>query len=103
MNAFLDSVAYGSWILHALVLLPLIGVVPVLLGPEATAKRTALVVTTLEFLLSVGLWWALDPRSGGLQLVSDNPWVPAWGISYRVALDGISLVMVLLTTVLMPL
>ena len=46
MNAFLDSVAYGSWILHALVLLPLIGVVPVLLGPEATAKRTALVVTT---------------------------------------------------------
>ena len=47
MNAFLDSVAYGSWILHALVLLPLIGVVPVLLGPEATAKRTALVVTTL--------------------------------------------------------
>ena len=92
MNAFLDSVAYGSWILHALVLLPLIGAVPVLLGPEAT-----------EFLLSVGLWWALDPSSGSLQLVSDNPWIPSWGISYRVGLDGISLVMVLLTTALMPL
>ena len=103
MTAFLHSIAYGSWILHALVLLPLIGVVPVLLGPEATAKRTALVITTLEFLLSVGLWWALDPGFGTLQLISDSPWIPAWGISYRVGLDGISLVMVLLTTALMPL
>ena len=103
MTAFLNSIAYGSWILHALVLLPLIGIVPVLLGPEATAKRTALVVTTLEFVLSVGLWWALDPGFGTLQLVSDSPWIPSWGISYRVGLDGISLVMVLLTTVLMPL
>jgi NADH-quinone oxidoreductase subunit M len=103
MTAFLQSIAYGSWILHALVLLPLIGVVPVLLGPESSAKRTALIVTALEFLLSMGLWWALDPGSGGLQLVSASPWIPAWGISYRVGIDGISLVMVLLTTVLMPL
>src|SRR3954452_6342141 len=103
MTAFLHSIAYGSWILHALVLLPLIGVVPVLLGPEASAKWTALIVTTLEFVVSVGLWWALDPGSGSLQLVSATPWIPAWGISYRVGLDGISLVMVLLTTALMPL
>ncbi len=103
MSQFLDSIAYGSWILHALVLLPLVGVVPVLLGPESSAKRTALIVTTLEFLLSVGLWWALAPGQGGLQLVSDSPWIPGWGISYRVGMDGISLVMVLLTTVLMPL
>src|SRR4051812_17988839 len=103
MTAFLHSIAYGSWILHALVLLPLIGVVPVLLGPEASAKRTALIVTTLEFVVSVGLWWALDPGSGRLQLVSASPWIPAWGISYRVGIDGISLVMVLLTTALMPL
>jgi NADH-quinone oxidoreductase subunit M len=103
MSQFLDSIAYGSWILHALVLLPLVGVVPVLLGPESSAKRTALVITTLEFLLSVGLWWALAPGQGNLQLVSDSPWIPGWGISYRVGIDGISLVMVLLTTVLMPL
>src|SRR3954462_14193962 len=103
MTAFLHSIAYGSWILHALVLLPLIGVVPVLLGPEASAKWTALIVTTLEFVVSVGLWWALDPGCGSLQLVSATPWIPAWGISYRVGLDDISLVMVLLTTALMPL
>jgi NADH-quinone oxidoreductase subunit M len=103
MSAFLESIYYSQWILHALVLLPLVGVVPVLLGDERSAKWTALIVTTLEFVLSMGLWWSLDPGSGLLQLVSSAPWIPSWGISYRVGIDGISLVMVLLTTVLMPL
>jgi len=103
MTAFLQSIDYGRWILHALIVLPLLGVVPVLLGDERSAKRTALAVTTLEFILSVGLWWALQPGQGGLQLLTDLPWIPGWGIHYRVAIDGISLVMVLLTTVLMPL
>jgi NADH-quinone oxidoreductase subunit M len=103
MTDFLQSIAYGQWILHALVLLPLAGAVPVLLGPESAAKRTALVVTTLEFLLSIGLWWTLDPAQGSMQLVSATPWIPGWGISYRVGIDGIALVMVLLTTALMPL
>jgi NADH-quinone oxidoreductase subunit M len=102
MTELLDSIGYGQWILHALVVLPLLGVVPVLLGPESSAKWTALVVTTLELLLSLGLWWALDPGRGTLQLVSNTPWIPDWGISYRVGIDGISLMMVLLTTVLMP-
>jgi NADH-quinone oxidoreductase subunit M len=102
MTELLDSIGYGQWILHALVVLPLLGVVPVLLGPESSAKWTALVVTMLELLLSLGLWWALDPGRGTLQLVSNTPWIPEWGISYRVGIDGISLVMVLLTTVLMP-
>ncbi len=102
MTELLDSFGYGQWILHLLVLLPLLGIVPVLLGTEASAKWTALIVTTLEFVLSLGLWWALDPTRGTLQLVSNTPWIPDWGISYRVGIDGISLVMVLLTTALMP-
>src|SRR4051812_27128981 len=103
MIQLLQSIGYDRWILHALVLLPLAGVVPVLLGDERSAKRMALAVTTLELLLSVGLWWALDPAQAGMQLVSSAPWIPRWGISYRVGLDGISLFMVLLTTVMMPL
>jgi NADH-quinone oxidoreductase subunit M len=103
MTAFLQSIGYGQWILHALVLLPLVGVVPILLGGGRSARWTALVVSTVEFVLSVGLWWALEPRVGALQLISNTSWIPAWGISYRVGIDGISLVMVLLTTVLMPL
>jgi NADH-quinone oxidoreductase subunit M len=103
MTQLLQSIGYDRWILHALVLLPLAGVVPVLLGDERGAKRMALIVTTLELLLSVGLWWAFDPTQGGMQLVSSAPWIPRWGISYRVGIDGISLFMVLLTTVMMPL
>ncbi|MFL5449647.1 MAG: NuoM family protein, partial [Gemmatimonadales bacterium] len=103
MTQLLDSIHYSQWILHALILLPLAGAVPILLGEERTAKRTALVVTLLELVLSLGLWWALDPADGGMQLVSSAPWIPRWGISYRLGIDGISLFMVLLTTVMMPL
>ncbi len=103
MSNFLASVAFNQWILHALVLLPLVGVVPVLLGDDRTARRTALLVSLIELVLSLGLWWSFDPVEGGMQLVSSAPWIPAWGISYRVGLDGISLFMVLLTTVMMPL
>jgi NADH-quinone oxidoreductase subunit M len=102
MTELLDSIGYGQWILHALVVLPLLGVVPVLLGPESSAKWTALLVTGLELVLSLGLWWELDPSRGTLQLVSNAAWIPDWGIAYRVGIDGISLVMVLLTTLLMP-
>jgi NADH-quinone oxidoreductase subunit M len=103
MSELLASISYNQWILHVLVLLPLAGAVPILLGTERSARRTALVITTLEFLLSVGLWWSLDPAVSTMQLVSSAPWIPSWGISYRVGIDGISLFMVLLTTVMMPL
>jgi len=103
MSELLASISFNRWILHALVLLPLAGVVPILLGEERSAKRMALIVTMLELVLSVGLWWAFDPGQGGMQLVSSAPWIPRWGISYRIGIDGISLFMVLLTTVMMPL
>ena len=103
MTQFLDSIGYGQWILHALVLLPLAGVIPVLLGDERSAKRTALAVTVLELIISLGLWWDFDALQGGMQMVSSAPWIPRWGINYRVGIDGISLFMVLLTTVMMPL
>jgi NADH-quinone oxidoreductase subunit M len=103
MNELLASIYFDRWILHALILLPLAGTVPVLVGEERGAKRMALVVTTLELILSLGLWWAFDPSQAGMQLVSSAPWIPRWGVNYRVGIDGISLFMVLLTTVMMPL
>ncbi|MFL5403052.1 MAG: NuoM family protein [Gemmatimonadales bacterium] len=103
MTELLAAISYSRWILHALILLPLAGVVPVLLGDERSAKRMALAVTILEFLLSIGLWWVFDPSRGDMQLISSAPWIPRWGISYQVGIDGISLFMVLLTTVMMPL
>jgi NADH-quinone oxidoreductase subunit M len=103
MRDLLASIFFDRWILHALILLPLAGAVPILLGDERSAKRIALVITTLELILSLGLWWAFDPSQGGMQLVSSAPWIPRWGVTYRIGIDGISLFMVLLTTVMMPL
>ncbi len=103
MTQLLASIGFDRWILHVLLVLPLVGAIPVLLGPARLAKHTALVITVIEFLLSVGLWWAVDTNPGTLQLTSSMPWIPAWGISYAVGIDGISLTMVLLTTLLMPL
>ena len=103
MSSLLLAIGYQNWILHVLLLLPLLGIVPILAGSPGTAKRTALVLTLLELVLSLGLWWAVDTRPGTLQLAVSIPWIPAWGISYAVGIDGISLTMVLLTTLLMPL
>ena len=73
MSELLASISFDRWILHALVLLPLAGVVPIVLGEERSARRMALIVTLLEFVLSVGLWWAFDPEQGGMQLASSAP------------------------------
>jgi NADH-quinone oxidoreductase subunit M len=102
MMPLLESVGYGQWVLHALVLIPIAGALLVLLVPERSAKHVALAVTLIEFLVSAGLWWHFDPPAG-MQYRSSAEWLPRWGISYSVGLDGISLFMVLLSTLLGPL
>lgn len=97
MLSFLDSIGYGDWILHALLWLPLVGMGLVLLGPEARAKNLALGWSLVLFVLSVGLWWAFETGVGTFQFESSTPWIASWGVSYAVALDGISLFMVILT------
>jgi NADH-quinone oxidoreductase subunit M len=100
MAGFLESIGYAGWILHVLLLLPVVGAVATVLAGEAGAKRTALVFSAVEMVLSLGLWWAVDTSAGTLQMVYRTPWLARWGISYAVGIDGITLFMVLLSTVL---
>ena len=100
----LNAIAYESWVLHALIWLPVVGTVHVLWAAEHRAKVLALRWSLVVFVLSVGLWWAYDPALGGeYQLVSSLPWIAAWGVNYALGIDGISLFMVLLTTFTTPL
>ena len=100
----LNALAYDSWVLHALIWLPLLGMVHVLWAAEDRAKELALRWSLLVFVLSVGLWWAYDPALGGAyQLTSSRPWIAVWGVNYALGLDGISLFMVMLTTFTTPL
>jgi len=103
MPAFLLSIGYERWILNVLLLLPMAGVVLVLLAPERWARWLTLIVATAEFILALGLWWAFDPASGGMQFTTSVPWLPEFGIRYSIGMDGLSLFMILLATAMMPL
>ena len=93
---------YAQAVLTALLAWPVVAAAIVLLVPERWAKHVALAASLVEFAISVPLWWTFRPAAG-MQFVLDLPWIPAWGIRYTVAVDGISLFMVLLTTFLVPL
>ena len=88
---------YAAWVLPALLAWPLVAGLVVLLLPGRFAKYCALVASLIEFAISVPLWWTFVP-AGGMQFVVDNTWIAAWGIHFTVGVDGISLFLVLLTT-----
>src|SRR5688572_24835532 len=93
-------------ILSLLIFLPLLGSVVALLMPrdaESLLRTWAVAVSLAVFLASIGLWYVFDPTNADFQLVERFSWVPGLGISYQVGIDGISLLLVLLTTFLMPL
>ncbi|RIL05812.1 MAG: NADH-quinone oxidoreductase subunit M [Proteobacteria bacterium] len=71
--------------------------------PERVWKIVALASTTLTFLLSLLLWFRYDATRPGHQFVEHVAWLPNWGIHYFVGIDGMSLLLVVLTTFLMPL
>jgi NADH-quinone oxidoreductase subunit M len=62
----------------------------------------ALIFSLIEFLLSLVVAFQFTP-SGGTQFSENFLWVASLGINYHIGLDGISLLLVLLTTFLMPL
>ncbi len=68
-----------------------------------TALRwVALVFMFVGFIGSIGVFYHFDASSPAMQLVEERAWVPSWGISYIMGIDGISLFLVLLTTFLGP-
>jgi NADH-quinone oxidoreductase subunit M len=115
MESFYDS----HWILTFLIFFPLAGAVAVYLAGDRGARQVALGVGLVEFLVSLPLFWEFDHTLPCLQptIRGNAPemipvqmqncvaasWIPEWGIFYRLGLDGISLFMVLLTTLLLPL
>jgi len=70
---------------------------------EATVRNIALIVSGLVFALTLLLWNRFDPGQADFQFVEQHAWIPAFGISYAVGVDGISLFLVVLTAFLTPL
>src|SRR5512133_3969738 len=91
-------------LLTLLIFLPLAGaLVALFLRGDGVLKTWATIVTLAEAVLSVRLWTGFDPGTAAFQFRETWDWIPALGIRYAVGIDGISLLLVLLTTFIMPL
>ncbi len=74
-------------------------------GEEAAAQRNAkwvaMVATVITFLVSLGILFEFDPSNTGFQFVEEREWL--MGLKYKLGVDGISVLFVMLTTFMMPL
>ena len=68
---------------------------------QRNAKWVALVATTVTFLVSIAIYTQFDPSDTGFQFVEEGEWL--LGLKYKMGVDGISILFVLLTTFIMPL
>ncbi len=67
---------------------------------QRNAKLLALFVTLATFLLSIFVYTGFEPENPGFQFVEEMPWLG--GLTYKMGVDGISVLFVMLTTILMP-
>lgn len=90
-------------LLSIITFLPLVGALAVTAAPgDGLKKQAALVISLLTFLFSLLLWSGWENEQAAMQFVEDYAWLPEIGLRYHLGVDGISLFLVLLTTLLMP-
>ena len=83
--------------------LPLAGALFLVFMPKesvAAIKQTALAVAVADFLLSLSLWTNFDNTTHKMQFELNIPWIEPWGINFHIGLDGISLLLYVMTTFL---
>ena len=102
MFSWLNS---GPWpILSVLTFLPLAGLIVLpFLRSDGAAKVWALAVTIITALCSILLYTGFDATTASYQFQENLPWIPSVNIHYALGVDGISLLLVLMTTFLTPL
>lgn len=91
--------------LSLLIILPVAAGLLLLAVPpekEEALKGLALASTLVIFIVSLKLYAGFDPAQATMQFQFNKLWLPSYGISYFLGIDGISLLMIMLTTLLMP-
>ena len=93
-------------ILSSLILLPTIGAIFLLFFKDKdnsnTIKYVALFTTFVNFLISVYLWILFDPTISDFQFIEEKKWLTGF-INFKLGVDGISILFILLTTLITPL
>ncbi len=91
-------------ILSVLIFSPLVAAaVAACIRNERLLRWWTLASTTMIAAVSLPLWWWFDAATAKFQFVEQVAWVPSLKISYSLGIDGISLLLVLMTTLIMPL
>jgi len=94
-------------ILSSLILLPLLGALFIFFSKSKsnthlTSKYLALFVSSINFILSLYLWYLFDPYTSEFQFLEERSWIKGF-INYKVGIDGISILFIVLTTFISPL
>ncbi|MBA2339011.1 MAG: hypothetical protein H0V88_01330, partial [Pyrinomonadaceae bacterium] len=97
-----------KYLLTTLILIPVVGAIAALAHGYAPYRRDthyrwiALLCTTITFVVSLVLLTGLHADTGAFRFVQNDSWIGEIGARYHLGVDGISLWLVLLTTLLMP-
>ena len=86
-------------------LLPLLGTVALAFTPKTSVlltKQIALATTVLVAVVGIYMTVNFDFKATGFQFVESHPWIPAFGINYALGIDGIALVLILMSVLLTP-
>ena len=92
-------------ILSSLILLPSVGGLFILFGRSSSnynaEKYISLFISLVNFILSIYLWYLFDNNDPSFQFVEEKIWLKGF-INYKVGIDGISILFVILTTFIAP-
>ncbi len=90
-------------VLSLIIFLPIIGAALLaFIKDEEQTRWFSLIILTLTFIFSLPLIGAFQTDILGFQFVENHPWIPSYGLSYLLGVDGISLPLIILTTFLGP-
>ncbi|HID98227.1 MAG TPA: NADH-quinone oxidoreductase subunit M [Thermodesulfobacteriaceae bacterium] len=90
-------------ILSLITFMPIVGAgMLMLIRDDQGIRIFSVIVTLFTFIMSIPLYVHFDPDLAGFQFVENKPWVPRFGLTYLMGVDGISLPLILLTTFFGP-
>lgn len=90
-------------ILTVITFVPLLGAVLILFVPkerESLITRLAIAISFVPLILALVLWFSYDKAAGGMQFVEEYSWISTLDVYYRMGVDGLSVPMIFLTTLL---
>src|SRR5207248_6477324 len=89
-------------LISVLILIPFVGAIALYIGHAKNPRSVALIFNALSMFYALMLWQKFDATASSLQAVERHAWIPLIGAEYLVGVDGLSLLLVLLTSLIIP-